>query len=127
MLDCPKLFYCAYLCANEEPAYTFEEFTALIPFDLEICAKLFQKLTISKKKIAFREAFKCSKPKTRIKLPKFELEDIEDYYTYYVHILGFDTGLFWYADISFLRSVSENNAAFDNYVNYQQEKALNSR
>lgn len=50
MLDCPKLFYCAYLCANEEPAYTFEEFTALIPFDLEICAKLFQKLTTSKKK-----------------------------------------------------------------------------
>jgi HD-GYP domain-containing protein (c-di-GMP phosphodiesterase class II) len=36
--------------------------------------------------------------------------------------LGFDTGLFWYADISFLRSVSENNAAFDNYINYQQER-----
>lgn len=50
MLDCPKLFYCAYLCANEEPAYTFDEFAALIPFDLGLCAKLFQKLISSKKK-----------------------------------------------------------------------------
>lgn len=50
MLDCPKLFYCAYLCANEEPAYTFEEFTLLIPFDLVMCSELFEKLTTSKKK-----------------------------------------------------------------------------
>lgn len=58
-------------------------------------------------------------------MPKFELEDVEDYYTYYVLILGISEDLFWNADYSFLISVDENKSAFDNYIKYieyQNEK-----
>jgi hypothetical protein len=49
------------------------------------------------------------------------MEDIEDYYTYYVVILGVSEDLFWNADISFLISVLENKLAYDDYVNYVKE------
>lgn len=55
-------------------------------------------------------------------MPKFELEDIEDYYTYYVLILGISEELFWNAEYNFLLSVVENKSAFDNYINYIQDK-----
>lgn len=55
-------------------------------------------------------------------MPEFELEDIEDYYTYYVLILGINSSDFWECDISFLASVVENKGAFDGFVNYQQTK-----
>lgn len=56
--------------------------------------------------------------KQKIKLPDFKLEDIEDYYTYYVMILEISEDLFWYADYSFLLGVVENKAAYDGWLNY---------
>ena len=55
-------------------------------------------------------------------MPKFEIEDIEDCYTYYVLILGISEEIFWNADYSFVLSVVENKSAFDNYINYIQYK-----
>lgn len=60
-------------------------------------------------------------------MPKIVLEDVEDYYSYYVLILGISEELFWQADLSFLKSVSENKAAFDNYVTYQEQKRAKRR
>ena len=54
----------------------------------------------------------------KIKPPKFELEDIEDYYTYYVQILEISEDLFWYADYSFLLGVVDNKTAYDGWLNY---------
>lgn len=51
-------------------------------------------------------------------MPEFELEDVEDYYTYYVLILGIPEDIFWYADISFLLGVVENKSAYDGWRNY---------
>ena len=50
------------------------------------------------------------------------MEDIEDYYTYYVIILGVSEDLFWSVDVSFLISVLENKLAYDDYINYVKEK-----
>ena len=49
------------------------------------------------------------------------MEDIEDYYTYYVIILGISEELFWNVDVSFLISVLDNKLAYDNYINYCKE------
>ena len=51
-------------------------------------------------------------------MPDFILEDIEDYYTYYVLILKIPEDIFWYADISFLLGVVENKAAYDGWLDY---------
>lgn len=56
--------------------------------------------------------------KQKIKPPEFKLEDIEDYYTYYVLILEIPEDLFWYADYSFLLGVVENKTAYDGWINY---------
>ncbi len=60
-------------------------------------------------------------------MPKFELEDIEDSYTYYVMILGLSEDIFWNADISFVLSVIENKSAFEGYVNYMRYKEESKR
>lgn len=49
-LEMPYLFFAAYLCANEEPAYTQDEFIAAIPFDMEEVTVTFTNL-VSKKKV----------------------------------------------------------------------------
>ena len=58
------------------------------------------------------------KKKNKIRIPKFELEDIEDYYTYYVLILEISEDLFWNADFSFLKTVALNKSAYDSWKNY---------
>ena len=50
------------------------------------------------------------------------LEDVEDYYTYYVLILEIPEDIFWFADYSFLRGVVENKTAYDGWLNYAIEK-----
>lgn len=50
VLNMPVIFYAAYLCATETPAYTEEEFTALVPWDMEELSILFANLN-SKKKV----------------------------------------------------------------------------
>ena len=64
---------------------------------------------------------------TKIKPPNFELEDVEDYYTYYVLILEIPEDIFWYADYSFLLSVVENKTAYDGWLNYVLNRERNSR
>lgn len=60
--------------------------------------------------------------KSKIKPPKFVLEDIEDYYTYYVLILGIPEDIFWYADYAFVLGVVENKSAYDAWLNYELNK-----
>lgn len=55
-------------------------------------------------------------------MPKFKLEDIEDYYTYYVCILGMSEEMFFHADISFLLSVSDNKAAYDSWLSNVKDR-----
>lgn len=69
------------------------------------------------------------KREQRIKPPKFELEDVEDYYTYYVLILEIPEDIFWYADYSFLLGVVENKTAYDGWLNcaIERERERNGR
>ena len=59
---------------------------------------------------------------SKFKPPKFELEDVEDYYTFYVLILGIPEDVFWFADISFVMSVVENKQAYDGWRNYVEQR-----
>lgn len=61
----------------------------------------------------------------RIRPPKFELEDVEDYYTYYVLILEIPEDIFWFSDYSFLLGVVENKTAYDGWLNSAIEKERN--
>ena len=54
------------------------------------------------------------------------MEDIADFYTYYVIILGVSEDLFWNVDISFLVDVLENKLAYDDYISYVREKELDA-
>ena len=45
------------------------------------------------------------------------LEDVEDYYTYYVLILEIPEDIFWHSDYSFLLGVVENKVAYDEWLN----------
>lgn len=56
-------------------------------------------------------------------MPRFELEDIEDYYTYYVLILGIPENTFYNNDLNFLSAVAGNKAAYDGWMNYEMKKA----
>ena len=58
----------------------------------------------------------------KIKVPKFDLEDLEDRYTFYVAILGISEDLFWNADVSFVEAVVQNKTAYDNWVSYVHER-----
>ena len=55
-------------------------------------------------------------------MPKFKLEDIEDYYTYYVVLMGISEELFWNADISFIEFVSLNKTAYENWLTAVRER-----
>ena len=77
------------------------------------------------KKRTFPESFrKATREKTgKVRLPKFKLEEIEDYFTYYVLILGIPESTFWETDLNFLSRVAENKSAYDGWLNYEKEKA----
>ena len=78
----------------------------------------------------FKKPFIDATKKTKgskFKIPKFQLEDIEDYYAYYVLCLGISEDLFWNADYSFLLSVVENKCAYENYINYMKIAELERR
>lgn len=46
-------------------------------------------------------------------MPNFPLDEIEDYYTYYVQIMKINEELFWNADFPFLKRIVENKSAYD--------------
>lgn len=50
ILEMPYLFYAAYLCATNEPAYTQDEFISVVPFDMEEVVVTYSNL-VSKKKV----------------------------------------------------------------------------
>ena len=84
----------------------------------------------TKKKDGFRKPFIKNTGKikgSKIKIPKFKLEDIEDYYTYYVLILGISEDLFWNIDLSSLEGIVANKVAYDNYISYIKQRELERR
>jgi hypothetical protein len=68
---------------------------------------------------------KSNKKKNR--QPKLVFEQIEDYYTYYVLIMGVSEDIFWNSDISFLLTVLDNKCAYDDYLSYLREKEIEKR
>lgn len=56
----------------------------------------------------------------QFKIPKFEIEDLADMYTYYVMILGINEDIFWNADYSFVLSIVENKTAYDGFIEYSK-------
>ena len=59
-----------------------------------------------------------------MRIPKFQLEDIEDYYTYLVFILGMSEDIFWNMDYSSIISIIENKVAYDNFLEYAKQKEM---
>lgn len=55
-------------------------------------------------------------------MPKFKLEDLEDYYTYYVVLIGISEDLFWNSDISSVGMVADNKNAYENWLAAVREK-----
>ena len=53
-------------------------------------------------------------------MPKFKLEDIEDYYTYYVVLIGISEDLFW--NSSSVGMVADNKTAYENWLAAVREK-----
>ena len=49
-------------------------------------------------------------------------EAIEDYYTYYVVLMGISEELFWNADISFIEFVLLNKTAYENWLTAVRER-----
>lgn len=49
---------------------------------------------------------------------------MEDYYTYYVLILGISEELFWGLDIAALRSIEANKVAYDAWLADAQAREL---
>ncbi len=57
-------------------------------------------------------------------MPRFEIEGVEDAYTYYVLLLGIPEGVFWYADPPFVQRVAENKSAYDAWDACEREKEI---
>lgn len=57
-------------------------------------------------------------------MPRFDLETVEDLYTYYVQIIGIGEELFWYSEYSTLLTISENKRAYENWKSYAEEKMI---
>ncbi|MGN8763946.1 hypothetical protein [Hornefia butyriciproducens] len=60
----------------------------------------------------------------KVRIPEFHLQTIEDYYVYYVKIVGVSEELFWNADFGFLNRVVENINAVERWKTYIQEKMV---
>ena len=55
------------------------------------------------------------------------LEDVEDYYTFYVLILGIPESAFWALDYGALKSIAENKVAYDAWYSDAQARLLEGR
>lgn len=63
---------------------------------------------------------------------KMELNDVSDYYSFYVSIMEVSEDVFWNCDIGFVLAAANNKSAFDKWKNnkirmLQQEKEKRSR
>lgn len=109
---------------------TKEEFMENIPQSFVLINNLANELANPKQKKFQERLYPSNKEDNRskkIKIPKFKLEDIEDYYTYYVLILGISEDLFWNIDISSLEGIVANKVAYDNYISYVKQRELERR
>lgn len=61
-----------------------------------------------------------------MKLPRYHLETIEDYYSYYVLIIGMSEDVFWDFPLSSVRTMAQNKIAYDNWIAYQRQQ-INER
>lgn len=123
VLELLNIAYVAYLIANIddfEKCYSHKDFLKLFP--VENLKKIYQ-LIEPKSNNSFRKAFsrKMSGKGGKQTIPKFELEDVEDFYSYFVLISKISENLFWNADYAFLLSVLENKTTFDEYMNKVRE------
>lgn len=60
--------------------------------------------------------------KDAIQLPEIDFNDVSDYYTLYVNIIGISEDVFWHSDIEFVKTVAANKQAFEAWMNRQQER-----
>jgi hypothetical protein len=52
------------------------------------------------------------------------MEGVEDFYTYFVDLMGVSEDLFWYSEWSFLMTIVENRSAVNAWKNYAEEKMM---
>lgn len=119
------IIYIAYRCANLDNYIEETKFLELLEDEISAVDELYTQITTTKRDYSFYE---CFKNKTRsyksIEIPKFELKDIEDYYTFYVLISNIPADTFWNSEIPFIEAVALNKTAFDGYINYQEHKLM---
>lgn len=61
--------------------------------------------------------------KHTIRFPKqARLQEIEDFYFFYVLQIGIPERLFWDEDIVFVHRVVDDKTAYDNYVTYKRQE-----
>lgn len=66
---------------------------------------------------------RTGKLKETIRFPKqAKIEEIEDYYFFYVLEMGIPESTFWDADIKFVHKVASNKTAYDNYVMFRRQE-----
>lgn len=121
-----QLLYIAYYmnCSEE---ISLEHFFYLInDHDLNGLVKVYLEVFEIKQNSNFRRSFYRKQPK-KVKVPEFKLEDVEDYYSYYVLVLGISEDLFWNIDLSFLISVSVNKSAYDSFISSEKLKLSEER
>ncbi len=59
-----------------------------------------------------------------MKLPRFEIETVEDMYTYYVIMNGLDEDVFWYSECNVLMTILANKSAYEAWKAYAEEKMM---
>ena len=52
------------------------------------------------------------------------MDEPEDYYVFYVMILGISEDLFWFADWSFVGCVADNKNAYDAWLGHERKRVI---
>lgn len=128
LTDKALLIYIAYLCANLESQDVLNEIEiyALLEKNISLIDILYNKIYSSKINYNFSAAFKkrTKKYNTKIKMPKFQLCDIEDYYCYFVLFCKIPEQTFWNCEIPFLEGVAADKNAVEGFLNYREHELL---
>lgn len=127
--DIARLLYAASCCADvaegREATYVdIEAFESDLIGDVEAIYEAYESLVSPKKSTEFRDAFerRAKKSSSGIRMPRFKLQEPDDYYVYMVIILGIDESLFWDADFAFLWDVAKSKGAFDAWLMGERER-----
>lgn len=126
--DMAALIYIAYLCANLDKADILSEinFYSLLEDCFSEIEELYDRIYYSKINFGFAKAFvdKTRKYDKKIKMPSFELQDLEDYYCYFVLINKLPEGTFWNCQIPFVEAITTNKNAVEGFINYKEHMLL---